>query len=262
MTDAQAPLLFERDGAIARLTLNRPTAGNAIDMDLGRALMAAAIQCDEDASIRCVVLTGVGRLFCAGGDVGSFASAGDGLPALLKELTAYVHMTVSRLARMEKPLICAINGPAAGAGLGLAILGDLVLAARSSHFTSAYTAIGLTPDGGSSWLLPRLVGQRRAQELMLTNRRVTAPEAADMGLVTRVVEDADLAAETTALAQQLCAGATRALGRTRSLLLTSLTATLETQMEIEARGIADSARGAEGREGVAAFVQKRKPDFS
>jgi 2-(1,2-epoxy-1,2-dihydrophenyl)acetyl-CoA isomerase len=261
MSDIQAPLLFERDGAIARLTLNRPTAGNAIDMELGRALMAAAIACDEDAGIRCVVLTGAGRLFCAGGDIGAFSQAGAGLPALLKELTGYLHMAVSRLARMGKPLICAVNGPAAGAGLSLAVLGDMVLAARSAHFTVAYTGIGLTPDGGSSWLLPRLVGHRRAQELMLTNRRVASQEAADIGLVTRMVEDADLAAETSALAQQLCVGATQALGRTRGLLLSGLTATLETQMEAEARAIADSARGPEGHEGVAAFIQKRKPDF-
>jgi 2-(1,2-epoxy-1,2-dihydrophenyl)acetyl-CoA isomerase len=261
MSDPQPPLLFERDGAIARLTLNRAAVGNAIDMELGRALMAAAIACDEDATIRCVVLTGAGRLFCAGGDIGAFAQAGAGLPALLKELTAYLHMAVSRLARMGKPLICAVNGPAAGAGLSLAVLGDIVLAARSSHFTVAYTGIGLTPDGGSSWLLPRLVGHRRAQELMLTNRRVGAQEAGEMGLVTRVVEDADLAAETTALAQQLCGAATRALGRTRGLLLSSLTATLETQMEAESRAIADSARGPEGLEGVAAFLQKRKPHF-
>ena len=182
-------VLFARAGAVATLTLNRPKAGNAINLELARALMERAIVCDEDESIRCVVLTGAGRMFCAGGDVTDFATAGEGTGALFKNLTAYLHMAVSRLARMRKPLLTAINGPAAGAGLSLAILGDLALAARSAHFTVAYPAIGLSPDGASTWLLPRLVGLRRAQELMLLNKRVGADEAAAMGLITRCVEE-------------------------------------------------------------------------
>ncbi len=257
----EAPLLFTHADGIARLTLNRPQAGNAIDVPLAQALMEAAIACDEDDSIRVVLLTGAGRLFCAGGDVTGFAAAEDRLPALLKLLTAYLHSAVARFARMGKPLVTAINGPAAGAGFPLALLGDIALAASTAHFTIAYGAIGLSPDGGTTWLLPRLVGLRRAQELTLLNKRVSAPEAAALGLITRVVED-NLEAEALAVAAELARGATRALGRTRNLLLTSFGHSLEEQIELEAREIAAAARDSEGREGVAAFIAKRKPDFT
>jgi len=255
------PVIIERQGAVARIILNRPGQGNAIDVAMSKSLLEAAMLCDEDDSIRCVLLTGAGRMFCVGGDVGSFAAAGDHLPALTKELTAYLHMAIARLAGMNKPLVTAINGPAAGAGLSLAILGDIALAGRSAHFTLAYTAIGLSPDGGSTWLLPRLIGMRRAQELALTNKRSSADEAATLGLVTRAVDDDVLIGEADALAQTLAAGATGAMGRTRALLMSSFTTSLESQMELEARSIADSARSPEGREGVSAFLAKRKPQF-
>jgi 2-(1,2-epoxy-1,2-dihydrophenyl)acetyl-CoA isomerase len=255
------PLRFERDGGIAKLTLDRPAVGNAIDVPMARALMEAAIVCDEDDSIRCVLLSGTGRLFCAGGDVGAFAAAGDAIPSLLKEITAYLHMAIARLARMSKPLVTAVNGPAAGAGLSLAILGDVALAARSAHFTLAHTAIGLSPDGGATWLLPRLVGLRRAQELVLTNKRVAADEAASMGLITRVVEDGDLADEAQAVASRLAAGATFALGKSRNLLLASFASSFESHMEAESRAIAEAGRSSQGREGIKAFLEKRKPNF-
>jgi 2-(1,2-epoxy-1,2-dihydrophenyl)acetyl-CoA isomerase len=257
----ETPLLFERDGAIARLTLNRPTFGNAIDVPMAKALMEAAIECDEDDAIRCVLITGAGRLFCAGGDVGAFATVGEAIPNLLKELTSYLHSAISRLARMNKPLVTAINGPAAGAGFSLAILGDVVLAAPSAHFTLAYAGIGLSPDGGATWLLPRLIGLRRAQELALTNKRSTADEAAALGLVTRVVAEGALEAEAQLVTQSIAASAVGALGRTRNLLLGSFSTTLETQMELEVRSIAEASRSAEGREGIRSFVEKRRPNF-
>lgn len=138
-------LVIERDGAVVILRLARSEVGNAIDMDLARALMHAAIACDEDAGVRAVLLTGTGRMFCAGGDVGAFAAAGEGVGAMLKELASYVHLAVSRLARMDKPLVTAINGPAAGAGVSLAVLGDIALAAETAHFTLAYTALASRP---------------------------------------------------------------------------------------------------------------------
>jgi 2-(1,2-epoxy-1,2-dihydrophenyl)acetyl-CoA isomerase len=257
----ESPILSERRGALAVLTLNRPTVGNAIDVPLARALMEAAIACDEDESVRCVLLTGNGRMFCAGGDVGAMAKAGDGAAALVKEITAYLHVAIARLMRMPKPLVCAVNGPAAGAGFPLALLGDLVIAARSAHLTLAYTAIGLTPDGSSTWLLPRLVGLRLAQELVLTNRRVPAEEAVTLGLITRVVDDADLGAEAGKLAAGLATGATQAFGGARRLLMQSFESSLETQMELESRAIGDAVRTAHGREGIAAFLAKRKPEF-
>jgi 2-(1,2-epoxy-1,2-dihydrophenyl)acetyl-CoA isomerase len=254
-------ILFERDGPVARLTLNRPDAANSINLPLAQALLDAVIACDEDRGVRAVLLTGAGRFFCAGGDVGAFGAAGDDLPQKLKQITACLHMAVSRLARMSKPLVVAVNGAAAGAGVGLAVLGDIVLAAQSAHFTMAYSALGVSPDGGATWLLPRLIGLRRTQELYLTNRRVGSREAQDIDLVTRVVADDSLAAEAAATAATLAGSAGFAVGRTRNLLLASLSESLESQLEAEARAISDCARSPQGREGVAAFVGKRKPDF-
>jgi len=255
-------LLLERTGSIATLRLNRPQVGNALDVPLARALMEAAIACDEDEGIRCVVLTGAGRMFCAGGDVASFGAAGDTIPLLLKEITTYLHAAITRLAHMSKPLLTVINGPAAGAGLSLALLGDIAIAARSAHFTAAYTALGLSPDGAATWLLPRFVGLRKAQELTLLNTRVTADDALSLGMITRVVDDADLQGEVQSMSDRLAQAATPALGRVRNLLLDSFGASLEAQMEAEARSIADLSRTAHGREGIAAFVAKRKPQFS
>lgn len=252
-------VIFEQQGGIARLTLNRPDQGNGLDLDLARALLAAAIRCDQDAAIRCVVLTGAGRMFCVGGDIDGFQSADDA-GVYLSELAGLMNLAVSRLARMAKPLVVLVNGPAAGAGLSLAIAGDVVLADPGAHFTSAYTAIGLVPDCGLTWLLPRLIGLRRAQEMILTNRRLSAGEAAAIGLITRTA--ADLAEEGRALAEAMAAAPVAALGAARRLLLESYAATIETQSELETRAIAAAAMGAEGREGVAAFLAKRRPDFT
>jgi 2-(1,2-epoxy-1,2-dihydrophenyl)acetyl-CoA isomerase len=255
------PVLFERDGAIVRITLDRPDAGNAIDLAMAQGLVDAAEACVADPKIRCVVLTGAGRLFCAGGDVQAFAAAGDGAPAFLRMLAETLHGAIATLARMDKPLVVAVNGPAAGAGLSLALLGDVVIAARSAHFTAAYTGIGLTPDGGMTWLLPRLIGLRRAQSMILTNEHVTAVEAAVIGLVTRVVEDGDLSDEVAQVAARLVAAPTEAIGAARGLLLAGATAAFEEQLEREATGIARAGGRAESREGVAAFLARRKPDF-
>lgn len=261
MSGVETPVLLTRENGIARITLNRPKAGNAIDLPLARALWEAANEVDEDESIRVVTLTGTGKLFCGGGDVGAFADAGERFSTLLKELTGYVHSAIARFARMNKPMVTIINGPAAGAGFNLSLMGDIAIAAQSAHFTTAYTGIGLTPDGGATWLLPRLVGMRRAQEIILLNKRVSATEAAEIGLITKVVPDEALAEEAEAIAANLANGATRALGRTRNLLNAGFETSLETQLELEARNIAASGRDAEGREGVAAFLAKRKPGF-
>ena len=256
------PLLFERDGAVARLTLNRPEAANALDMATGRALVAAAIECDGNPDIRCVTLTGAGRMFCAGGDISVMAAAGDGVGAVVGELADTLHLAMTHFARMNKPMVTLINGPAAGAGYGLALSGDIVLAARSAVFNAAYGALGVSPDGGLTWLLPRLVGLRRAQEIIISNRKVTAAEAEAMGMITRVVDDAALADEGAAIAAKLASGATGAIGAIRAQLLASFETSWETQLEIEARGIATAVAAPDGREGVAAFLAKRRPDFT
>lgn len=256
-----SPLAVERKGAVLQMTLDRPEAGNALNIPLAQALLKAAIAADEDESIRCVVLTGRGRLFCGGGDVTEFAVPRDEAAVHIKEITAYLHAAITRLMRMAKPLVTSVNGPAAGAGLGLAIMGDVAIATRSAHFTAAYGAIGLTPDCGVTWLLPRLVGLRRAQEMVITNRRVAADEAAAMGLVSRVVEDAELAAETDETALQLASSASSAIGRSRALLLASYGAPLEAQLDAESRSIAASVRTPHGRAGIAAYLARRRPVF-
>lgn len=259
---SDSPVLLHIDDAIATLTLNRPAAGNSVDQPLADALLDAAILCDTDPSIRCVVLTGNGTLFCGGGDIGAFAGAGNDVPVFLNRLAGTLHMALTRLLRMAKPLLVVVNGPAAGAGLSLAICGDVVIAAQSAHFTAAYGSVGLTPDGGMSWLLPRHVGMRRAQEIILTNRRISAQEAASIGMVTRTVPDDTLAEDAARTARMLAQAPTGALAGARALLLESGNSPLESQLERETRSITAAGGSAECREGVAAFLARRKPDFS
>ena len=184
-------LIVERAAQVATITLNRPEALNALDLALGRELFHAALEVDEDPAIRCVVVTGAGKAFCAGGDVKGFADNLPRIGVLIKELTTYLHGAVSRLCRSDKPVIMAVNGVAAGGGFSLALSGDLVVAAESARFTMAYSKIAATPDGSSSYFLPRLIGLRRALELYVSNRVLSAREALEWGLVTRVVPDAE-----------------------------------------------------------------------
>lgn len=261
MTDAYDGIILSIEDGIARITLNRPDAGNAITLPLARSLLAAAIRCDSDPAVRCILLTGEGRLFCAGGDLPLLAGAGDERPAILRELIATLHAAVQRLARGSKPLVTLINGPAAGAGFSLALLGDIAIAGHSAHFTAAYGAIGLTADGGLSWLLPRLVGLRKAQEIILTNRRIKAEEAQAIDIVTRAVDDAILAEEGMKAAHALANGPTGALGAARMLLNDSFETALEVQLDRELRSMATAGAGAESEEGLRALLQKRAPDF-
>lgn len=250
-----------RDG-VAHLTLNRPDAANAITVELARDLMLATLRCDEDPAVRAVLLTGAGRMFCGGGDLKAFAGRSDDLPHYLKELTTYLHAATSRLTRMNAPVVAAVHGSAAGAGMSLACAADVVLAAESAKFTMAYTRAGLTPDGSSTYFLPRIVGLRRALELALTSRVLTSAEAFELGIVTRIVPEARLLDEARNTAAEFAAGPTQAFGATKRLLHTGWTGTLETQMELEARAIADVSRGADAREGIAAFAAKRPPRFT
>jgi 2-(1,2-epoxy-1,2-dihydrophenyl)acetyl-CoA isomerase len=254
-------LRFEVEGAVARITLQRPEAANAIDLRLARELADAALRCDEDASVRAVVLTGAGRMFCAGGDLAAFAAAAERRPALIKELTASLHAALSRFARMRAPVIAAVNGPAAGAGFSLACACDLAVASEAARFTLAYTRVGLAPDGSSTWFLPRVVGARRALELLVTNRTLSAEEALAWGIVNRVVPAPALLGEAEAWARELAAGPTAAYGAVKRLLLSSATESLEAQMELEARAIADASRSRDGGEGISAFLEKRAPEF-
>jgi 2-(1,2-epoxy-1,2-dihydrophenyl)acetyl-CoA isomerase len=254
-------LQYEVKDAIATITLNRPAAYNALDLTLARELFEAAVLADEDRSLRCVIVTGAGRAFCAGGDVKAFHEAGDRVGVLIKHLTTYLHGAVSRLARTPKPVIMAINGVAAGGGLSLALSGDLVLATESAKFTMAYSKIAASPDGSSTYFLPRLIGFRRTLELHFTNRLLTAREALDWGLINRVHPDAEFAAGVAALARELADGPTAAFGRTKLLVHQSTQESLETQMELEAQAIAASGATEDFRNGVAAFASKQAVKF-
>ena len=246
---------------VAHITLDRQEAANSIDLNLARQLMHTVLRCDDDPAVRAVVITGRGSTFCVGGDLKSFAAEGERLSLHLREVTTYLHAAVSRLTRMDPPVIAAVNGTAAGAGMSLACACDFVLAAESARFTMAYTKVGLTPDGSSTYFLPRLVGLRRALELTLTNRVLSAEEALDWGIVSRVVPDGKLVEEAETLATDLASGATAALGASKRLLYGGWTETLETQLEHESQAISDISRTADGREGIAAFLDKRAPSF-
>src|SRR5215471_9426553 len=209
-------ITLERAQGIATITLNRPEAYNALSLTLARELFGAVLEVDEDPAVRCVVLTGAGKAFCGGG-VKEFTQSLPRIGILIKELTTYIHGVVSRLVRTPKPVITAVNGVAAGGGLALALAGDLVIAAESARFTMAYSRIAATPDGSSTYWLPRLVGIRRAVELFYTNRVLTAKEAVEWGLATRAVPDAEFPAAVRALAAELAQGPTLALGRGKRL---------------------------------------------
>ncbi len=252
---------FEQDGGVATITFNRPDNANAMDRDLMYELMHAALRCDEDPAIRAVIVTGSGAFFSAGGDLAAFADAGDDAGILLKEMTTYFHAAISRLSRMNAPVIAAVNGMAAGAGFSFVAACDIAIAADTAMFTSAYTAASLTPDGSSTYFVPRLVGMRRAMELMLTNRRLTAQEALEWGLVNQVVGRAELLEVAMSLATTFAEGGTLAYGAVKRMLHESFAGTLETQMELEARSIASMSHTEDGREGITAFFEKRRPNF-
>ena len=253
-------VLLEVADGVATVTLNRPDAGNVLDMDMGRALLDAALRCEADHGVRAVVVTGAGKNFCFGGDVRGMVGQGEAVGAYLNELTTYIHAAISAFTRMRAPVVAAVNGTAAGGGVGLACMADLAVAGRSSRFTLAYTGIGMAPDCGTSFLLPRMVGRRRTLELFLTNRVLGAEEALAWGLVNQVVEDSDLLPQAQALAARFAAGPTESYGAVKRLMGLS-EAGIEAQMAAEGRAIAAQGLHPNGIEGVRAFVEKRKPKY-
>jgi 2-(1,2-epoxy-1,2-dihydrophenyl)acetyl-CoA isomerase len=254
-------LLFDVQSNVAHITLNRPDAANSINEEMGKDLMHAALHCDEDPEIRAVLISGAGKIFSGGGDLKAFLAQGDQLSYHIKEITTYLHAAMSRLTRMDAPVVAAVHGAVAGAGMSIAIACDIVVAAETTRFTVAYTRAGLVPDGSSTYFLPRIVGLKRALELTLTNRIFSAQEALQWGLVTRVVPDNELLAQAKAIALQLASGPTRAYGVSKRLLHSGWAETLETQMENESQAIANSARTADAREGISAFLEKRPAKY-
>ena len=259
---SEANVLVEKvDGheAVRRLVLNRPDAHNAMNLAFMKDFRAAA---DEVASsgARAVVLAANGRAFSAGGDLGAFADADDS-KALLKEMTDDLHAGIETLATMDAPIVAAVGGTAAGAGLSLACMCDLVIAGESAKFTMAYTGAGLSPDGSSTYFVPRLIGLRRTQELMFTNRVLSAQEALDWQLVNRVVADGTVDDEALALAVKLAAGPTGAYGEVKRLLIATSERSLRDQLALEGERISELSATPDGQEGIRAFLEKRKPTF-
>lgn len=246
---------------IAYITLNRPKSGNAISLSVANALLKAAIYCEHHTEIRCVVLRGQGTFFCTGGDIEAFKTAAEHIPEFLSELAGVLNLAISRLLRMPKPLLVAMNGTAAGAGMSLALMGDIVLMKASAKLSPAYTGIGLSPDGGLTWMLPKLAGLRRAQEILLLNQNLSAQQALQDGLVTKVIADEDFEAELKRYAILLSQQALPAMSNIRQMLLAHQHNSLETHLELEARGIAAISLTYSAKEGVSAFFEKRVPDF-
>lgn len=256
-----SPVTLEVSDRVARITLNRPEVGNALDPNLIHEFRDAAESLDERDDVGAVLLTGAGRNFSVGGDLRFMHDAGDDVADAVYGLASTMHAGIQALAELDAPVISVVRGAAAGGGMSIAIAADLVLAAESAHFTLAYTAIGFSPDGGSTWTLPRIVGMRRAIELILLNERLTAPRAHSLGLVTRVVDDEALEGEAEALAARLARGPVGAHGAVKRLLRETYKTTFAKQLEDEAHTIAGLAAAPDGREGVLAFLDKRAPHF-
>ncbi len=253
-------LRHEVADGIATITLDRPDARNALDATLKRELLAAIRTAGRDRATRVIVLTGEGSAFCAGQDLREAISPG--APPLSTVLRGSYNPLILAMRGLDKPIIGAINGVAAGAGMGLALACDVRIAADTASFVLAFGRIGLVPDSGTTWFLPRLVGPARAADLALIGDPVTAADAERWGIISRVVPAADLAAETRTLATRLAAGAPRALALTKRALNRALEAGLESQLEEEASLQGIAGRTADHREGIAAFLDKRPPRFT
>lgn len=252
---SDAPVLLSVADGVAHVELNRPDASNTIDLPFTAAFLDALARARDADAVRVVLLTGRGRMFCAGGDLGAMDAAPD-RSAYLQELADALHVAVRVLDGLEKPVVVGVQGAAAGAGLSLVLGGDLVVAGRSAAFVTAYTSVGLTPDGGQSWLLPRVVGLQRALEVTLTPRRLCAQEAQDWGIVTRVVDDEAVADQAAALARRLADGPAAAFGRARRLLRGSWDRDLSDQLDVEARTIAASVAEPDSAALIARFVSR------
>ena len=257
---APTALRYEVGEAIATITLDRPDARNALDATLRRELLAAIRAAGRDRAVRVVVLTGAGSAFCAGQDLRE--TAGPGAPPLSAVLRETYNPLILAMRRLDKPIVAAVNGVAAGAGMALALACDLRIAADTASFVLAFGRVGLVPDSGTTWFLPRLVGPARAAELALIGDPLSAADAERWGLVNRVVPVAELPAEARTLALRLAAGAPRALAMTKRALNRSFEAGLEAQLEDEASLQGIAGRTADHREGVAAFLAKRPPRFA
>jgi 2-(1,2-epoxy-1,2-dihydrophenyl)acetyl-CoA isomerase len=253
---------YERDGPVATIRFNRPDRLNAIDSEAAHALLDACRRAEREDGVRALVVRGEGRAFMAGGDVSAFHEAGEGAPELVRGIIGLLEESVEILDRLRFPVVARVQGAVAGAGFSLMMAADVVVASDDTRLSFAYTSIGTTPDGGLSWALPRAVGLRRALEIGLLGEPIDAQEALRLGLLTKIVPLDELDAETARVAERLAGGPTLALGRTRELLRNSWRHTLREQLALERESFVKSAGTADFREGVAAFMERRRADFT
>lgn len=259
ITDGPVTLDFAQ--GIATLTLNRPDVANGMNLDMMKAIHAAAMICHGDPRVRVVHLRGAGKHFCAGGDVRDFAAKGEQIGDYLKEVTAWLQVAVGALIRLDAVVVTEVQGFAAGGGgLGLVCASDIVIASDKAQFMAGATRVGMAPDAGSSVILPALVGFRRAMEIMMTNRAVPALEAAQIGLITEAVPDGTQSERALDMAEVIAAGAPMAQAATKRLLWNGLN--VESCLPEEARTVASLSATRDSREGLNAVLEKRKPVFS
>jgi len=255
-------LLLNMDNGVAALTLNRPENYNALSLELAGELLEAVLECDEHSSVKVIIITGAGKAFCAGGDVKEFHQNLENASTYLKRLTSQLHKSIAKICRMPKPVIAAVNGVAAGGGFSLSLACDLTIAAESAKFVTAYSDIAATPDLGMTYFLPRILGNKKAFELALVRKQLSASEAKEWGIVNQVVPDGELKKTTMEIAQKFMTASSLGIGATKKLLQLSLSQTLESQMENESEFIARAGKSQDFREGVTAFMERRKPGFS
>ena len=257
------PIIIADASAVRTITLNRPDVLNSFNTELLKTLGKAMRDADKDKSVRCVVITGAGRGFCAGQDLAEVKDRYDSPEPLElgKQLRKLYNPMITRIRRIEKPVIASVNGVAAGAGCSLALACDLRVAAESSSFIQAFVHVGVVPDSGSTFFLPRLIGMSRAFELAATGRKVKSDEALRIGLVNQVVADSELVEATRALAEKLASLPTKSIGLTKRAMNAAWTNELEAQLDYEAMLQTTAGRTKDHREGVMAFLEKRKPKF-
>jgi 2-(1,2-epoxy-1,2-dihydrophenyl)acetyl-CoA isomerase len=254
-------ILTRRHGKILEITLNRPDAYNALNLDMMKLLAEALSLGGRDDSVKGVLITGKGKAFCAGGDLKWISQQKEDESSVLHRLAPQFHLSILEIRRMEKPVVAAINGIAAGGGFSLALACDFRVMGESATLRQAYTSSGLSIDGGGSFALPRLVGLARAMEIMAFDPPISSSQALDWGLVTKIVPDDEVHSEALAMLKALTKTSLHSFAWSKKLMMDSFNTTLETQLERERQGISDCAAHPDGQEGIRAFLEKRKPSF-